>query len=275
MSKLLFKLAAVLLSISTPAFADDQPLKNRFGGAYVAVSGGYDFATPGQLSSYSLAPIDNIKGGKLGGTGGYNVTSGRLLVGIESRAQYQFGEAAGVLDYGSPGITLPYYFGYCYGCAAGTYQPGYPITLSYNQHYSEKISRPFSGDLSLRAGLVFEDWLLYGRAGLGAEYNKRVTVNDQTGTKTCNNPTQTYVPSTRNPGAVDLTVTSCGSITSGTNITTTVTRITPIVSLAGGIERNFGAVFVRAEAELVLHYPGAGESSYYSPAGNVAVGYRF
>jgi hypothetical protein len=61
-------------------------------------------------------------------------------------------------------------------------------------------------------------------------------------------------------------------------VTTSVTTaLTPVVTLATGIERNFGSIFVRAEAEMIFHVPNAALSSkiYYNPSANIAVGYRF
>lgn len=260
--------------MSADANADDG-FKSRFDGAYVAVTSGYDFSTPGQTATGYLTSVDALAGGKIGGTGGYNITSGRLLVGVEGRAQYGFAKTDGAYSYQIPGTSLPLYIGSCsFGCfLTAPYQNTYPLSLSYGQNFNQTLSRPFSGDISMRAGMVFGDLLIFGRAGIGAEYTKRVSVSDQSGTRTCNAPFVTPTP--RFGGGIDYIVTSCGSVTSGPITTTIETRTTPTITLAGGFERNFGSVFVRAEAELLLHFPGDGAGAYYSPAGNVAVGYRF
>ena len=54
-----------------------------------------------------------------------------------------------------------------------------------------------------------------------------------------------------------------------------MTKLAPIVTLASGVERNFGNFFARAGAELIVHFPAFTSEAYYSPAVNVAVGYRF
>jgi hypothetical protein len=254
------------------AYAGSVPFKTRFAGAYVAATGGYDFSTPNQtaLTTAPLTSFDAIKGGKIGGVVGYNATSERLLLGFEARSQYAFGADSNGYSY-SHTNSLPFNIGFCFGCGPGAYQPG-PTPLVQAETYSEQVSRPFSGDLSLRAGVIFDDWLIYGRAGAGAEYSKKVTTSDQTGSATCVSPIVASVPIA---GGYNYLITGCGSIQHGAITVVTTTKLAPIVTLASGIERNFGDFFARAEAELIVHFPALTSQVYYSPAVNIAVGYRF
>jgi hypothetical protein len=249
------------------AYAGSVPFKTRFAGAYAAGTGGYDFSTMDQGASYPIpfTSFDAIKGGKIGGVLGYNATSDRLLLGFETRAQYAFGADSNGYSY-SYTYSLPFDIGSCWGCGPGAYRPG-PTPLVSAETYSERVSRPFSGDLSLRAGLIF------GRAGAGAEYSKKVTSSDQTGSATCVSPIVASVPIAG--GGYNYQITGCGSIEHGVVTVVTTTKLAPMVTLASGIERNFGLFFARAEAELIVHFPAFTSQAYYSPAVNLALGYRF
>lgn len=265
--------AAIPTVREASAYAGSVPFKTRFTGAYIAGSGGYDFSTPDQSASYPtpFTSFDAIRGGKIGGIFGYNATSDRLLLGFEVRAQYAFGADSNGYSY-SNAYSLPLHIGSCWGCGPEAYQPG-PTTLVSAGTYGERVSRPFSGDFSLRAGITFDDWLIYGRAGAGAEYSKKVTTSDQTGSATCVSPIVASVPIAG--GGYNYLITGCGSIQHGVVTAVTTTKLAPIVTLASGVERNFGDFFARAEAELIVHFPAFTSQVYYSPAVNVAVGYRF
>lgn len=249
----------------------------RFDGAYVGITGGYDFSTPGQQTAIGnlsplLSSVDDIKGGKTGGIIGYNVTSGRLLLGFEGRAQYAFSDDSRSASY-VVGLPLPLFLGSCYGCSSGSVTTS-AFSLPGSVTYSDAVSHPFSGDFSFRAGIVFDqDWLIYGRAGVGAEQNKLVTKSDSTNSSTCVAPIITARPVT---GGFIYNVTGCGSVVQGTLVTTTLTSVSPTVALAGGVERNFGPIFARVEGELLIHFPSfIANQAYYSPSVNVALGYRF
>jgi hypothetical protein len=139
------------------------PFKMGFAGAYIAATGGYDLSAPGQTDQNAnfnnpLTSFDTIRGGKIGGLIGYNATSDRLLLGFEARAQYAFGADANSSSY-SYSNPLPVNLGTCFGCGPGAYQAG-PTPLVQAETFTERISRPFSGDFSLRAGIIFDDWLI-------------------------------------------------------------------------------------------------------------------
>lgn len=261
--------------------APPQSFGSRFAGAYAAVIGGYDFSTKGSqigpTTGYASFPA--IEGGKIGGAVGYNATSDRLLLGIEGRGQYSFAEHAGGYSFSTGSATLPSMpSSFCsFGCAAGSIQSSFPYRLRSATDYRETLSRPFSLDLSFRAGIIFDEWLIFGRAGAGIEQTKLVSVSDQSGTATCLQPTITNVPATRfGINGFDQVATACGGgIQSGTVTTTLTQSISPIMVVGAGVEKNFGNVFARLEAELTAHFPPNGYQTYYSPAANFAVGYRF
>lgn len=193
---------------------------SRFDRAYVAITGGYDFAQSKPNSVAGLAnttQFDAINGPKIGGVVGYNATTGALLLGFEARAQYSFGDS-------------------------------HISNAAFGGTFTAKAQRPLSADVSTRAGLIFGDWLTYARVGAGAEQAKS---------------TFTAVL----PGSVSNTVWASAR---------------PTVVLAAGVERNFADFFARVEAEMTTHFgPSVGFSGspygnvYYTPAINVAAGYRF
>ncbi|WP_445219794.1 hypothetical protein ACKWRH_06500 [Bradyrhizobium sp. Pa8] len=280
--------AAVLLAAASAVVSanagteSSAPLK--FAGVYAALTAGYDFSNgqtqyadpppyaPWYPSKTPFTAPDAIRGGKAGGVVGYNAVANGILFGVEARGQYNFGDDKGGYTsvYSS---ALPRWIGSCWGCTSGYSIVGDTL-LSQETKYTERVARPFSADLSFRGGLTFDDWLVYGRVGAGVEYSKRTTVYDKN--STCVNPVVTSVP---NGGGLDSYLTSCGSIQNKGAITTTVIGgFNPIATVATGVERNFGAVFLRAEVELVVHIPNASVpfgQIYYNPAANLAVGYRF
>jgi hypothetical protein len=261
------------------AYAPVAPPKPGFQGWYVGLTGGYDFATaqpelsvllPGKLSP---ASFEGIAGGKIGGVAGYNAVTGQVLVGFEARASYAFAAANAETTSSFGGSTIPIFLGFCIICDPSTFA-GQNFALANVVAYSQKTTRPFAGDLSARVGVIFDDWLFYGRAGAGAEYSKVVTKTDQTGTTTCIGAIVSVVQIT--PIQQGLAATGCNSIGHGPITYTTQTQVSPTVTLASGIERNFGNVFVRAEGEMMLHFTTLSVNKiYYSPAVNFAVGHRF
>jgi hypothetical protein len=190
---------------------------SRFNGAYAAITGGYDFAeaSPSVVGgSFPITYLNAVSGPKVGAVIGYNAVSGSLLLGFEARAQYAFGDTHTFYESGV-------------------------------QTLAAKVTRPLSGDLSARAGLILNDWLAYSRIGLGVEQTRSIYVSN---------------------------------VYTNANITSN-----PVVLLAAGVERNFGNYFLRAEAEWMVHFGSgvgafgspSGDNIYYTPAVNVAAGYRF
>jgi opacity protein-like surface antigen len=244
-----------------------------FAGAYAAVTAGYDVAGSADSGNvYSL-----LKGAKVGGFAGYNATAGSLLVGLETRGQYSFARNSAESVYSAPGFSIPTTLQYhqCFGCDQSFLDnypiPNYsPLALNYDSRTRILRSRPWQADLSLRAGFAVHDWLLFGKVGVGAEQSTTVITNDSSGTKYCD---PVLVRQRPQFNSVAIVAVGCNSITSGPIKVTTTNSYNPVALIGMGIERNFGRIFTRAEAELVAHlYP---NSTYYTPALNLSVGYRF
>jgi hypothetical protein len=259
-----------------------KPRPSRFAGAYVGGFGGYDVAvnSPGTGSSYvPFTSPDSMQGAFAGGLVGYNVVEGSLLFGVEARGRYSFGKAEDSAP--SPFNSVrpfPIHISSCFGsgCGSGPFSPdweGQPIVAATK--YTSLFKRPYSADLSFRSGFVFNDWLLYGRGGAGIEKTTSVFISDDSKSRYCNSPV--YKRTQVSTDAFDTFVVGCGS-TSGGLITTTQVYdgFAPVLSVGVGIERNFDAFFLRAEAELLGHFlPHVTNSFYYTPAANFAIGYRF
>lgn len=274
--------AAALFSVGTAQANDTAAFKSRFDGSYVGLTGGYDFSlsSTDQRGSFPVVPLDSLQGGKVGVIGGYNATSNALLMGFEARAQYSFSRSSASTSFYQPGTSLPsrQMWMQCYGCSQD-FLDNYPISnnpiiLNYSQTNSIVRTRPWQGDLSLRAGVIFQDWLIFAKFGAGAEETVTKTTRDSSGTSVCD---PTVVRQRPAINEVQLVAVGCKSVTPGP-ITETQDRYwSPIAILGFGVERNFGSVFVRAESEMVTHFGTQqnGDSIYYTPAVNVSVGYRF
>jgi opacity protein-like surface antigen len=289
--------AGLLLS-GAPTLAQDAqpeslmaaaPFKSRFAGAYVAVTSGYDFSTkdagPTSLGSgfgaytYPNVPAESLAGFKIGGATGYNVVSGPILFGFEARGQFNFARSQASVDSTGYSTALPFPIASlsCFGCSQSFLDnypipAGYgPITLQSQTTITTVTKRPWMADGSARLGMILGDWLVYSRAGVGAEQTETKTTVDSSGSRLCNSPL--IVRTRPDFNSVTLTAVSCGTVTPGPITTTTTASITPIVSLAVGLERDVGPIFLRLEAEMINHFNGS--TVYYTPAANLAVGYRF
>jgi opacity protein-like surface antigen len=273
----IFGIAALcgsMLFANSFVHAEEISSASRFAGAFAALTGGYDAA--GDAASGNVYSL--LKGSKVGGLAGYNATAGSLLIGLEARGQYSFAKNSTENSYSAPGFSIPTRLEYlqCFGCAQSFLDnypipTGYnPLALNYDSHTQIVHSRPWQADLSLRAGFAIQDWLVFGKAGAGAEQSTTVTTNDSTGTKYCD---PILVRQRPEFNSVAIVAVGCNSIAVGPKTVTTTTTYNPIALMGLGVERNFDRIFARAEAELVGHfYPG---STYYTPAVNISVGYRF
>lgn len=272
----------VAARISPPAVASNamayapslSPQKSRFEGAYAGLTAGYEIPMTAARSGWTYnVPPDSLSGPKIGAVAGYNVTNDRFLAGIELRGQYlnSKNSAADLYEYGSP--ALPRLIGGCsMGCGLGSGTmawPG-PINLNTSQLQRLEIDRRWQADISVRGGVVVQDWLVFAKAGLGAEETRTRYTMDQSGTKTCVNPT---VTAEQDGQITNYFATGCGSILSGPVTVSTTWQLTPIAIFGLGVERNFGDYFARAEAEMTAHLVSG--AAYYTPAVNLTAGYRF
>lgn len=245
--------------------------KSRFNGAYAGLTAGYEFAMTDARSYWAYdVPNDSLRGPKFGAVAGYNVTGDQFLAGIELRGQYlnSKNSASSLSEYGTPG--LPHYLGGCWDCGPRTLTWSGPIGLNSSMLQRLEIDRRWQADISIRGGVIVQDWLVFAKAGLGAEEIRSVYTMDQSGSKTCVNPT---VTAQQNGRMTDYFATGCGSIISGPVTVSTSWYLTPIAVFGLGVERNFGDYFARAEAEMTAHLVSGG--AYYTPSVNLTAGYRF
>lgn len=248
------RIAAVLIStaLAGQAGAQEASFKSRFDGIYIGVTGGYDFATtPTRTKLYRgyefpgmetpVIPNDSVAGAKVGGVGGYNLTMDRLLVGVEARFQYAFSSTSRSTSYRPTPDPTP---------------SAYPsLFQNLEADFWGRIERQAQFDLVARGGIVIDDWLAFGKLGGGIEQVHRASVSDYRHTTFCSDfPWCTIIL-------------PLGSYVSSRTLWYGY-------ALAGlGVERNFGNLFARLEAEVTMHQPL--RSAYYTPAANLTVGYRF
>lgn len=280
-------ISAALLACFAPAKADP------FSGGYVGITGGYDFSrsdpttinlsdliyhyVPDYDYAYPYVPQDSVSGAKIGFLAGYNATSGPFLIGFEARGQYNFGKSSGATTNVMEGASLPFTISSttCYGCSSDFLDNypinAYPFQLSNSMAFGLEVSRPWQIDFSIKAGMFHEGWLMFAKFGAGIEETKTVWTADYSQTVTCNVP----VAERQRPSSntVNIVVTGCDGTSPGAVSTHVFREIDPIAIFGAGAERNFGSYFARAEAELIAHLHNG--YSYYTPAVNIALGYRF
>jgi len=259
------------------------PTQSGFDGFYVAAAAGYDIATTksesrpyfaGPGNDFSLfTPPDSVKGAKLGLVGGYNSSSGPLLLGLEARGTYTFSSASSQAVNTLPDTRLPTQIGWCtWGeCIPFSTQP---LLLSSQVRKQLRLERPWQFDASTRFGVISGANLFFSKIGVGVEETASISVDDRSGVTTCPNPvTALQQAPTFLPGNGPMMALSCGAISTG-SIQTSITRTYSPVALFGiGIERNFGDYFARIEAEMTAHLVSGG--AYYTPSVNLTAGYRF
>ncbi|MBW7970104.1 hypothetical protein [Bradyrhizobium sp. BR 10289] len=264
------------------------PSRSRFSGAYVGVVGGYDIASESALPNPIIgyvpcagaatpnAPGGAVQGPSVGFLAGYNVVERNLLLGLEARGRYSFAKASDTVLWPAYSNILPIWIGSCSPCSPDRQMISTDrVTLSSALSNTAVYRRPFAADVSVRAGYALSEWLLYAKAGIGVEKTESYSLSDDSKSVYCNNPT---IKGQRLSGDyVGYYAVACGSQSNGV-----ITRFellngyAPAALLGGGIERNFNALFLRAEAELIGHAtPGTGWTFYYTPSVNLVAGYRF
>lgn len=262
----------------------DISFKSRFDGAYLGITGGYDFANSNAdlTGPYPFIPQDSVHGAKFGGFAGFNATSGSILMGFEARAQHSLGESKFSRTSSASGVSFPQFLSWmqCYGCSQ-EFLDNYPtssnpLVIKYNETNSVMRTRPWQADLSVRAGLKFDDWLVFAKLGGGAAQSVTKVTHDASGTQTCDPIVIRERPSFNE---VRLVAVGCRSITPGAITQVRRSQISPIGIFGFGVERNFDSLFIRVEAEVTAHFQSSQTSTeeafFYSPAVNASVGYRF
>jgi hypothetical protein len=267
-----------------PGTLPATPKTSRFGGLYAGVTGGYEFANSKTYTTNSrpfdadpiltpFAPIDSLKGPKIGGLFGYNAEAGNLLLGFEGRAQYSFSKSYQADLHAFPALTFPMTLATCGpNCKETDFISRRPFTYLESLLQSEARNHRWQVDVSARTGIIFGDWMLYAKTGVGLEDSLHRTVNSAT-IGSCD-PIIAFqtIPSS---GDLAQVLTGCKSITrTADSFINTERTVAPVAILGGGVERNFGSFFLRAEGEFTAHFMKGG-GVYYSPSANVAAGYRF
>lgn len=247
-----------------------QTPNHAFAGAYAAIGGGYGTMngrsasiTSSALSYYgNSVSVDSANGASINGVAGINLPIGETgVVGIEFSGRFK-GETAERTVFTSIADNLS--------------QTSHSTMATY------RLENKAGLHLSARAGATFEDWLIFTKAGIGATSIEEVfTLDGSQIPKTCTNYYASYQQSFCyqwiGPGGVSSVTTSSW---------------VPSALLGVGVERNFGALFVRlgADAEIfrkpltsVSTPPPAGligsssatDDIQWTVRGTGLVGYRF
>jgi hypothetical protein len=202
---------------------------NSFVGGYVALGGSYGVGSPRNFSlgsdftgsGFALPFSSNGSPAGWAGVaaGGYNMTFGPALVGIELDGRW--GNERFAKDDGSVANTNGF-------APAGRISYGYSFANQAGVH------------LSGRLGAVFGETLVFGKVGAGASRVKDTFAADQT--------TATRCASISLAGTV-----SCVGPTVGGAGSFAQTRWVPSLLIGVGAERNLGVFFVRGgvEAEML------------------------
>ncbi|TXN23986.1 hypothetical protein [Methylobacterium sp. WL9] len=257
-----------------------------FDGPYAAVFGSRSFALESKSKFINYDPFfaattDPIflTSSNVGGAVGYNRTFDNVLIGVEARMKGSFGQTTQTATnqfYNFP-VSLPFLITCCGGVPPASYPD---FNLSSVTSTRSITSRLYGGDLAFRAGFVWDNWLLYGRFGVGADSIQTTRITDNTGTVVCSNPILETGPAAfGSPGNQATSVVGCGARTAGQVTSKTINKLAPYATIGTGIEYSFGAYFVRAEGNIAVTYIPSTAFSFRStqltPEVLTAVGYRF
>lgn len=246
MKQIVASVAIAAVALTNLASAQDAKLRSGFDGAYLGVTGGYDFRASDPyvyrpvMTSYlasdltvPVVPPSALEGGKFGATLGRNTTLGQVLIGVEGRGQYSFTRGAMALHYTQVFPPAPY--------------------QNLDVDFLAERQRDWQFDISSRFGVQFNDWLVFGKLGVGIERVRIRYNSDWSKTRWCPD-----YPTCSTVEGVSIASASWQQRWTGYGL------------IGAGIERNFGRSFARLEAELFAH-----EIAYYTGAANLTLGYRF
>jgi hypothetical protein len=219
-----------------PPVAASHALSNPFDGFYIAGGGTYGWSTgrPFSTASSSIFPSvavnpqsngDALASGPSGVVAaGYNVTTGRLLFGLEADARF------GRESWSTTGVTT------ASALPTSTGSNGI-ATASYT------INSNFAAHLSARAGGMIGDTLVFAKLGVGVTHVTNSHKVDATGLSSC---TAFSMPLPFVPGV-------CSQRGFGGAGSLDFEQWLPSLLFGVGAERNFGQFFARvnAEAEMV------------------------
>lgn len=191
---------------------------------------------------------------------GVNLHAGSMLYGLEVAGTTDFGKTTGFESY-QPNTVAPFprvlSTSTCNGCTfptggvGSTYEtfagPASNEALQFS--YIETLARPtIAGRIGMSAG----DLRIYGKAGLGLQYQRQTSVNDQRGTTNCRaTQVQTrYTGVSGGQSTQQAVAVACLDPTVGTLTTNTRETWTPVVVGGLGAEYDFDPYFVRGEVEM-------------------------
>ena len=193
--------------------------KNRFQGGYAAIGGSYGFSSPRTVNLFGLGfglPSDAVSAQGWSGHAniGYNVVgASNVLLGAEISGRFGHESAStSATSTASPLMFLQ----------SGSAITRYEVVNDAGLH------------IAARAGLLFDQTLIFLRAGVGASHVRESGSFDARNSVTCTN----FVNS------------ACVTSIPGTLSSASRSRWIPSAIVGAGIEQNFGPAFVRAEAEL-------------------------
>lgn len=242
---------------------------STFSGVYSAIGGGFGaingrsatvYGPVGAISGISL-PSHQATGGNLNGVFGLNLPVGESgIVGLEFSARFR-GETS---DQSGTSTVTDYFR-----------SRSYPVSGTY------RLENEAGLHVSARAGVTFDDWLIFIKGGFGAVQIKETFTADQSLVL----PLCTNYSSYPSPTCHQFT--PQGSL-SGYSTTSWL----PSALIGLGIERNVGPLFVRigADAEIfrmsptsvsaaasggVVGYSSATDDIHWAVRGTGMLGYRF
>lgn len=235
---------AMVASIGPVAAQQDTAFKSRFEGTYAGVTGGYDFATTDTRQAVAPAYIQNYYPGLT-----YPEIPRNSLQGAKVGVLSGYNSTAGDVLVGIE-ARGQYQFAKAQRASEYHYASDFTWIGSADIGFNNKRQREWQFDLVGRLGLIRGDWLVFGKLGLGIEQ------------AVAKNYTETTVSCAAWMICIPQTYHSAYS--------NTARKWVGYGIVGAGVERNFGPIFARLEGELIAH-----ELSYYTPAANLTLGYRF
>lgn len=246
--------------VSVPAASRDvtpyveAPVKNPLQGAFVAIGGSYGLSAERQVSlgtgiALGASDLLSTQGWSGRAVAGYNATAGNFLFGAEIAGR--FGSEGAKFETTAIAAALPF--------ALGVGMANYQIKNDAGVH------------IAARAGITFDQTLVFARAGVGAS---RIVESGSLDTRTL------ATCSAFGPFG------NCLGYQNGTLTTLSNTRWLPSAVFGAGIEQNIGPFFARAEGEIEMTSLRGSNFNTFATAGTVndvywtaramaAVGMRF
>ncbi len=247
------------LEASAPASSRDVNARHKATSAAMRVdapksvgrgfAGPYAGASIDTFSSFSPGAISTGQSFRgLGGglLAGFNVVSDPLLLGLELRAHDALTKSDENTSYSTYNLTIPSWTAGG-SCSFTPCPPNTSLTSALlstvNGQYAS-VRQNFGGDVSIRPGFTIDDWLLFGRLGLGAQHFDATTTNYQS-TTTCVEPVTSL---SSDAHSWSESIIGCNKTQTQTSSSTSSGQdFLPYLAVGFGFERNFDKYFVRGE----------------------------